>query len=79
MRIDSPCMGCKKRYVGCHSECLAYIDYKQKLAVLNELKEREREQVAVQSDRIRRGVAKVKAGHNKGGAYERTSKWKYGS
>ena len=75
MRIDSPCNGCKKRYVGCHSECLAYKDYKQKLAVQNELREKEREQAAIQSERIRRGIARVKSGHNKGGAYERSSKY----
>ncbi len=79
MRIDSPCMGCMKRYINCHSECLDYVDYKQKLAVFNELRDKEREQTAVQCDRIRRGVAKVKAGHNRGGAYERPKKYKYGS
>ena len=79
MRIDSPCMSCKKRYIGCHSECLLYTDYKQKLAVQAELRNKEREQVAIQSERIRRGVAKMKSGHNKGGAYERPTKYKYGS
>lgn len=26
----SPCHGCGKRFVGCHSECLEYIDFVQK-------------------------------------------------
>lgn len=29
MRVKSPCLGCKERYIGCHSDCLKYIDYAQ--------------------------------------------------
>lgn len=34
-RLVSPCMGCDKRKVGCHSKCFPYIFYKAKL---NQLK-----------------------------------------
>ena len=26
----SPCLGCEKRFVGCHAECLEFIDYQQR-------------------------------------------------
>lgn len=28
--INSPCKDCKNRYLGCHSECEKYIEYKEK-------------------------------------------------
>ena len=31
--IKGPCKNCDNRFVGCHSECLKYIDYRQKLDV----------------------------------------------
>ena len=27
---SAPCKGCEKRYVGCHSKCEEYIDYKKR-------------------------------------------------
>lgn len=27
-KLDAPCKGCDKRYVGCHAKCSAYKDYK---------------------------------------------------
>lgn len=33
--IEGPCHGCTDRYVGCHSKCLKYIDYRQKLDTEN--------------------------------------------
>lgn len=33
---ESPCLGCQKGFIGCHSKCLEYIDYRQKLDVMNE-------------------------------------------
>ena len=27
--IDSPCKDCKDRYLGCHSKCEKYIEYKE--------------------------------------------------
>lgn len=29
--IICPCKDCKDRQVGCHSKCLAYLDYKEEL------------------------------------------------
>ena len=29
----SPCKDCQQRFIGCHSECLLYKDWKQKLEV----------------------------------------------
>lgn len=29
VNIDAPCKNCKDRYVGCHSNCIRYIDYQQ--------------------------------------------------
>lgn len=28
--IDSPCKECKERFLGCHSKCEKYIEYKEK-------------------------------------------------
>lgn len=33
---SSPCLGCKKSFIGCHSKCLEYIDFRQKLDVEND-------------------------------------------
>lgn len=30
-----PCLGCSMRFVGCHSSCVKYKDYRQKLDVIN--------------------------------------------
>lgn len=30
---QSKCQKCRKRYVGCHSECEEYLEYKRQLAV----------------------------------------------
>lgn len=34
--ITSPCKNCQLRYVGCHSKCLKYIDFRQSVDVLKE-------------------------------------------
>lgn len=31
----APCKDCKMRYVGCHSECLKYINWKQRREIEN--------------------------------------------
>lgn len=33
--IKAPCMGCKDRYVGCHGNCQAYLDYDAKNKQIN--------------------------------------------
>lgn len=30
---QSTCLNCKKRYVGCHSECEEYIEFKKQLDI----------------------------------------------
>lgn len=32
-QIQSPCKNCQDRFVGCHSTCVKYIDYKQAASV----------------------------------------------
>lgn len=27
---DAPCLKCTRRFVGCHSQCATYMDYKQR-------------------------------------------------
>jgi hypothetical protein len=34
----APCKGCEERYVGCHSKCRKYIDYKTNLDMINKSK-----------------------------------------
>lgn len=31
VKLDAPCLGCKERYVLCHSECQTYKEWKVKL------------------------------------------------
>lgn len=40
-KINSPCKGCKNRYVGCHSDCIEYLDYKRKIEMVKEKNEGE--------------------------------------
>ena len=32
-QVASPCKDCQNRFVGCHSSCVKYIDYKQASSV----------------------------------------------
>ena len=36
--IDSPCLGCVERVIGCHSTCIKYIDFRQRLDAYNKEK-----------------------------------------
>lgn len=45
MKIQSPCFGCDKRYVGCHSVCDEYAMYKKRV---DEQKERIENEKAIQ-------------------------------
>ena len=38
MKLKSPCLECPDRYIGCHSECLKYIDYEQANACMREVR-----------------------------------------
>ena len=33
--VDSPCLGCIERVIGCHSNCIKYIDFRQRLEAYN--------------------------------------------
>ena len=35
-KLQSPCKDCQDRFVGCHSSCVKYIDYKQASIIKNE-------------------------------------------
>ena len=35
IKIQPDCKACDKRYLGCHSECEAYKEYKQRLKCVN--------------------------------------------
>lgn len=67
---STPCRGCNKRYVGCHGECLEYIDWKQSVETekerINELKQREN---MIRDDTIRRCEHMKKCGGHKGRRY----------
>jgi hypothetical protein len=36
MNIKSECKDCTKRHVGCHTDCQAYMEFKLKVAQVNE-------------------------------------------
>lgn len=41
---QSGCLNCKERYLGCHSNCLKYKQYKEELERVKELKEQMKKQ-----------------------------------
>ena len=43
-QVQSPCKDCQSRFVGCHSSCVKYIDFKQESIVkAKEIKAKKRE------------------------------------
>lgn len=52
----APCKGCKIRYVGCHSECIKYIDWQQKLEVIKQNKMDDAEYWGYKSAKARRQI-----------------------
>jgi len=43
-KLQSPCKDCQSRFVGCHSSCVKYIDYKQASIVKNaEVRQKKKE------------------------------------
>lgn len=44
---NAPCKGCLNRYVGCHSECKKYLDFKKEL---EKAKAKERARKKIESD-----------------------------
>lgn len=49
--MQGPCKNCDMRVVDCHSTCSDYIDYKNKIAAINEIKRREWEFMDYSLDR----------------------------
>lgn len=43
MRIQSPCLNCSKRKVGCHSKCQEYKDFRSELDEYNAYRHRQQE------------------------------------
>ncbi len=35
-KLVPPCKGCTKKYIGCHSDCKDYLEYKEATAKLKE-------------------------------------------
>ena len=46
-----PCKNCQKRFVGCHNQCLEYIDWRQQLDVLKQQKDESAEWYEYQSNK----------------------------
>lgn len=44
MVTECPCRGCEKRFVGCHSACDKYIDWKKELDKENEAIRKEKKE-----------------------------------
>ncbi len=38
--IKGPCKDCEKRYVGCHSKCTEYVDFRKRLDAENEVRQK---------------------------------------
>ena len=63
----SPCKNCTKRYVGCHGECLEYIDWRQSVDIEREhLHEAKQQENMIRSDQIYRCSKMKKTSHKNG-------------
>lgn len=51
MSNSAPCKDCNQRYVGCHSECSEYLDFKQAIEVR---KVQKREELSLHDYKIKR-------------------------
>ena len=49
--MRGPCKNCEMRAINCHSTCSDYVDYKNKLDAINEVKRREWEVMDYSFDR----------------------------
>lgn len=41
MSNSAPCRNCSERYVGCHDECVKYLDFKQEIEIQNQRRREE--------------------------------------
>lgn len=56
MGIDSPCMDCAKRRVGCHADCAEYARYGAELAARRERRSAVRGREGLLSDGLKRSL-----------------------
>lgn len=58
--IHTGCKGCKDRYLGCHSHCQKYYDYKAELGMIHK---KQAEEYALRCVEITRNLKKKKWGN----------------
>ena len=58
-RAEAPCLGCNNRYIGCHSECIKYKDFRQQLDAELKIFNSYKEGYAYRGDSIRRNRARM--------------------
>ena len=64
---NSPCKNCTKRYVGCHGDCLEYMDRRQSVDIEREhLLEAKQQANMIRSDQIYRCSKMKKTSHKHG-------------
>ena len=64
----SPCKNCTKRYVGCHGDCLEYMDWRQAVDTERErVQELKQHENMIRSDQIYRCNHMKKTGVHKDG------------
>ena len=54
VRPDSPCKGCEKRAMKCHSSCALYIEYRAQLDAFNEKVRKQKEDYSERNNSARR-------------------------
>ena len=55
----SPCLDCKKRYVGCHGKCADYLDYADERRTVSEARRKEQDYITYQRTKSAK-IAKLK-------------------
>lgn len=51
MKNYQNCLGCEKRYIGCHSNCEDYQKYRKELDNLKKIKQQERNNISLGNKR----------------------------
>ena len=47
--LNSPCKGCEKLFIKCHSTCEEYLEFREEVAKLNEKKKKKKSKYPCQS------------------------------
>lgn len=58
--IESPCLGCNERVISCHSNCIKYIDFRQRLDAYNKEKADRRNTIYGDQEYVRKAIARCK-------------------